>query len=159
MNNAQDKKAYLKEVLTIAVGEAVVSVLTVAVFVILDLIFKDKDFFSYKVITGALLGSTVTLLNFFILSYSVNRAIDKYLLERGSAQMTEEEAEAFAEKHKMGVQSAATKSYILRTLMMIASLVLAGVSGWFNIVATVVPLLAYRPIIFVSQLIKAKRGE
>ena len=158
MNNTQDKKAYLKEVLTIAVGEAVVSVLTVAVFVLLDLIFKDKDFFSYRVITGVLLGSTVTLLNFFILSYSVNRAIDRYLLARGSAEMTEEEAEEFAEKHKMDVQNAATKSYILRTVMMIASLVLAGVSGWFNIAATVVPLLAYRPIIFVSQLIKAKRG-
>ena len=61
----------------------------------------------------------------------------------------------------MAVQNAMTKSYLLRMLLMIGSLVLAGVSGWFNIIATVIPLLMYRPILYVTEFIKSKvrRGE
>ena len=57
--------------------------------------------FELQVILGTLLGSTVTVANFAVLAFSVNRAVDKYIELRGSREMSEEEAEAFAKEHSM----------------------------------------------------------
>ena len=63
----------------------------------------------------------------------------------------------------MAVQTAMTKSYLFRMALMIGALVLAMLSGWFNPLATVIPLLMYRPILYVTEFIKnkirAKRGD
>ena len=40
-----------------------------------------------------------------------------------------------------------------------AALVLALLLDWFDVIATVVPLLAFRPILLVSQLMGKKKGE
>ena len=124
------------------------------------LIFRSFD---YTVVTGALLGGTVTVINFLILSVAVNRAVNGYITERGDKQMDEEEAEKYAKEHGMAVQNAMTKSYLFRMALMIGALVLAMLSGWFNPLATVIPLLMYRPILYVTEFIKnkirAKRGD
>ena len=77
--------------------------------------------------------------------------------------MEEEEAEEYAKKHGTAVQNAMMKSYMFRMLLMIGSLVLAMLSGWFSPLATVIPLLMYRPILYVTEFIKTKikvkRGE
>ena len=70
--------------------------------------------------------------------------------------MDEEEAEKYAKEHGMTVQNAMLKSYMFRMLLMIGALVRAGISGWFDIIATVIPLLMYRPILYVVECIKAK---
>jgi sensor histidine kinase YesM len=112
-------------------------------------------------VTGALLGGAVTVINFLILSVAIMRAVNGYIADRGDKEMDEEEAEKYAKEHGMAVQNAMTKSYILRMLLMVGALMLAGLSGWFNIVATVIPLLMYRPILYVMEFIKSKvrRGE
>ena len=143
------------DTLWLLIGELAVSLVTVCVFAIIGK-------FHYSAITGALLGTAVTVINFFILSVGVNNAVNKYIEARGEREMDEEEAEKFASEHSMDVQNAMLKSYALRMLMMIGSLVLAGLSGWFNIIATVVPLLMYRPVMYVIELVKTKfkkRGE
>ena len=77
--------------------------------------------------------------------------------------MDEEEAEKYAKEHGMVVQNAMTKSYLLRMGLMIGALVLGMVSGYFSPLATVIPLLMYRPILYVTELIKikiqARRGD
>ena len=70
--------------------------------------------------------------------------------------MDEEEAEAYAKKHGMAVQNAMVKSYIFRMVMMIGMLVLAMISGWFSPLATVIPLLMYKPVLYTEELIKSK---
>ena len=146
-----DKNAIWFEVGLISFGELVVNLITVLVFALLDKL-------DYTVITGALLGTAVTILNFFILTASVDRAITKYLNMRGSKAMDDEEAEKFARENSMVIQNAMTRSYIIRSILMLGVLVGAFLLKQFNVIATLVPLVCYRPIIYVSELIKKRRA-
>ena len=153
MENKNKLSAYIDTV-WLALGEIIVVALISAVYLMLKR-------FDYTVITGAALGGAVTVINFLILSVGVNRAINKFVAERGDREMDEEEAEEYAKKHGTAVQNAMLKSYAFRMLLMIGSLVLAMISGWFSPLATVIPLLMYRPILYVTEFIKTKvkRGE
>ena len=155
MNNKSKLSLYIDTV-WLAIGEAIVAALISVVFLLIGK-------FSYQVVTGAILGGAVTVLNFLILSVGVNRAINNFVKERGDKEMDEEEADKYAKEHGMAVQNAMMKSYMLRMFLMIGALVLAGITGWFDIIATVIPLLMYRPILYVTEFIKtkmsAKRGE
>ena len=70
--------------------------------------------------------------------------------------MDDEEAEQYAKENGASVQAAMMKSYLFRMLLMIGSLVLAMISGWFSPLATVIPLLMYRPILYAVEFIKIK---
>ena len=77
-----------------------------------------------------------------------------------NSEMTEEEAQAFAAKNQAVVQRAAQGSYLIRQILMLGALVLAFVSGWFDVLATLIPLLMFRPLITVHGLFKKeKKGE
>ena len=148
----ENKSSSALQILALATGEIIVSALVCVIYLILGK-------FDYTVVTGSILGSIVTVANFAILTFSVNRAIDRYLELRGSREMSEEEAEAFAKEHTVAVQNAATKSLILRTASMLAALVAAFLlTDLFSVLATAIPLLMFRPILYVLELIKSK-GE
>lgn len=158
MDKNTDKRAFVKEVAILAAGELVVAFLTALVYFILSLIFKDTVIFDYTVITGALLGAVVPVINFLILSFSVNRAVNKYIEELSGRELNEEEAERFAAEHKAKINLAVTRSYIVRTLLMIGTLVLAFILECFDPIATVIPLLLYKPIMYITQYVRSK-GE
>ena len=142
-------KSY-REACLLFVGEVIVSLLTVAVFLLL----RKYD---YTVLTGVALGSAAAVANLLILSVTVNRAIDKYLALRGTAEMDEESAAAFAAENARSVQLAASGTYLVRTLVMAAALVCAfAIGDIFNVWATVVPLVMYRPIIYACEIIRIK---
>lgn len=150
--------AALGEALIILVGEAVVALITAGVFFLLDILGTGIKL-DYTVWLGLLLGSVVTVANFLILAITVNRAVNKALEKRPPGEMTDEEAAAFAEENRASVQLAAAGTYILRTLLMLGALVGAFLlGGVFNVVATLVPLIMYRPIIFVSEFFRKKGG-
>lgn len=151
MDTRNKLSAYI-DTLWLLIGELLVSLIVTGVYLIIRK-------FDYTVVTGALLGSLVTTLNFFILSVGINRAVNKYIEERGDVEMDEEEAEEFARKHGMDVQNAMTKSYLFRMLLMVGSLFLALITGWFNVIATVVPLLTYRPVMYAVEFAKTKLGR
>ena len=136
----------------LAICELIASALICLGFILLNK-------FDWTVITGALLGSAVTVFNFVLLSIQVNKAIDDYIALRGDREMTEEEAAEFAKLNGTKVQNAVTKSYILRTGFMIGSLVIAFITKCFDPIATLIPLLLYKPLIYVVELINKKRGE
>ena len=139
-----------REAVTVLVGEIIVSLLTALVFFLVGSL-------DYTVWTGAALGSAVVVINLFILSISVNRAIDKYLALRGESEMDEESAAEFAAENAAQVRLAASGTYLIRTLLMVAAVVCAFlIKEHFNVIATVIPLLAYRPIIYVTELIRNK---
>lgn len=148
----QKKNMPVSEILFLTLGEIAVSAVTAAVYFLLGR-------FSYEVVTGALLGSAVTVFNFVFLSVSVNRAIDRVMAQKGNKEMTEEEAAAFAAEHQAVIQRAAQGSYVIRQLLMLGALVLAFLSGWFDVLATLIPLLMFRPLISVHGLLKKdKKG-
>lgn len=140
------------DTLWLFIGGLIVSLPVIGVYLIIGK-------FDYTVVTGALLGTFVTTLNFFILSVGVNRAVNRYIEARGTEEMDDEQAEEFAKKHGMDVQNAMMKSYVFRMLLMIGSLLLALFTGWFSVIATVVPLIMYRPVMYAIEFIKTKLGK
>ena len=121
----ENKKSRYRDVLYLAIGEALAALAVAAVFLIIKR-------FDLKVLLGAFLGAAVAVLNFLYLSYSVNRAVDKFMSLRGEREMDEEEAEKFASEHVGEIQNAQKLSYVIRTFTMLGALVLAFLSGWFN---------------------------
>ena len=156
MENKSKLSNYI-DTLWLALGELIVAVLVTVGFIIAKALGMDLAI--YKAITGSLLGAAVTVLNFFILSVAINRAVTRYIENRGDKEMDDEEAEKYAKEHGMDVQNAMMKSYIFRMVMMLGSLALALLTGWFNVIATAIPLLAYRPVMYSVEFIKTKLGK
>lgn len=144
-----------RDTLVLALGEVAVAALTVGGFVAADAAFGTG--FSLSVVWGALLGAAVIVANFFALSVSVSRAVDRYLAERGSAEMDEEQAEKFTNDHSAAIQNSIKLSYIIRTVSMLAVLVVAFLmQDVFNPLAAAIPLLAFRPLIMLSEVLRRK---
>ena len=137
------------EIFSLLIGEIIVSLLICAIYLIIDK-------FDYKVVTGAALGTAVTVLNFLYLSVATTKAVDNFLMLRGDREMTEEENAAFVAEHQAKIQNTMKISYIIRTFTMLAALVVALLIKQFDVIATLVPLLMYRPITMVAALIKRK---
>lgn len=145
------------ELIILALGELIVSLLVVGGYLLCDLIFEAELFdFSYRVITGVLLGSIVTVFNYLFLCISVNRAVNRFLELRGDREMDEEEAAKFAAENSMAIQNAIKTSFIIRTVSMLAALIVAFVLDWFAPLATVIPLLMFRPIISFGERIRQR---
>ena len=154
-NNTDDKKQkFIKDLLPFTLAELAVSALVVLLGFVLSLV--NIISFDYRIITGALLGAVVMILNYTFLTASVDKAIQNFISLRGEKEMSDEEAEQFAAENSMPIQNAIKTSYIIRTLTMIATLVVAFLLDWFNPLATAIPLLAFRPLLTVIEMIKGK---
>lgn len=150
-----------KELLTLGIGELIAVGLTIIAFWLVDVSGLFDFDFSFRVITGALLGALVIFLNFLFLSFSVNRAVDLFLTNRGEGEMSEEEAAEFANKNTSGVEHAMTKSFIVRCASIGAALILAFLIDWFNPLATLIPVLCYQPILtwgnYLAEIFKGQK--
>lgn len=154
MKTANQWRETWLEILYLFIGEALVSAIVVGIFAIININELLPS------ILGSLLGTFVVLLNYFILSFAVNRAIDEYMRKRGEKEMNEEEAEEFAKANSSSITLAAKGTYLLRMLLMVGVLVGAFLlQGVFNVIATVVPLLTYRLVLYGIEFIKAKFGK
>ena len=145
----KNKNLPLYETFFILIGEIAVSVIVALIYLLIDK-------FSYKVITGVCLGSAVTVINFLIFAIATTRAFDSAVAARGTKQMDDEEAEKFAETQKQQMNAAMKFSFILRNIFMLATLVVAFILDYFDVIATLIPLLMLRPIIMVEALIRDK---
>ena len=140
-----------RELLALVIGEAAVSLIACAVYLAIDK-------FSYRVPLGALLGSAVIIVNFLIMSLMTGRLLDEFMSERGDGVMSEEETDALVKTYQNRIQNQMKISYIVRSAVMILTLVLAFLIDAFDVIATLVPLLAFRPLLTVSELIKGRKG-
>ena len=147
----------IKDVVPLAACEILVILLVILGGGALDLLGVIK--FNYKIISGAMLGGVVCVLNYTFLTVSVDKAINDYLALRGDKEMDEEEAERFAQENSMPIQNAIKLSYIIRTVSMIATLLVAFLTKAFNPIATAIPLLAFRPLITLIESIKGKAAK
>ena len=138
-----------REIFILSLGEVIVSAIVIAVF----LIVKKYEL---SVLLGAVLGSVVTVANFVWLAISVNRAIDKVLALRGEGEMDDEAIEQFAALHGKAVENTAKISYIIRTVSILALLLIGFLIKIFNPISAVIPLLMYRPILTLGEIIKRK---
>ena len=130
----ESRKIVLKETALIAAGELV----CVAVMcVVYALIGK----FALPVVLGGLVGLLVATGNFFFMAMAATLAADK-----AEAQDVE------------GGKKLMKGSYPIRMLVMAAVLILCAKSGFFNVVALVLPLLFVRPALTVAEFLNRK-GE
>lgn len=139
-----------------AIGEIAVILLVLVGAGALDLIGIYK--FDPRVLSGAWLGAVVAILNYAFLTLSVDKAINKYLSLRGDREMSDEEAEKFAAENSAPIQNAIKTSFIIRTFSMLAALLVAFILEWFNPLATAIPLLAFRPLLSIIEMIKGKKA-
>ena len=148
------KQNAFNEILSFTVGELIIAALTVLGGLVLSL--AGVISFDYKIITGAILGFAVIVANYTMLSFSVNRAISSFMELRGKGEMSDEEAEQFAKDNSRIINNAITRSFVIRTASMVAALVLAFLTGWFSPLAAAIPMLAFRPLLTVLELIRKK---
>lgn len=142
----------LGELTFVAIGEIIVSAAVVGVYLLLDK-------FDHTVVTGVILGSAVMLFNFIFLSLAINRAVDSVMAERGEGEMDEEQAAQFAENHRGEMNKAIKLSQMMRMVSVIGVLVVAFLIKQFNVIATLVPVVAFQPLLMLSGLILSGRKE
>lgn len=147
-----NRKFPLFETLFIALGEILVSAVVAGIYLIINK-------FSIAVLLGGLFGTLLVVLNFITLSVMVNRAIDKALEARPDGELSDEELEEFSLSAALSVKNAAKLSYIFRIVSMVASLAVAFISGQFDVIATLVPFLALRPLIMAQELFRRKKAK
>lgn len=127
------RKIVFRETAIVAVGEVLLSAVMVAVFAALG-------YFQMNVLWGALAGALVTTANYFSLALVVCLASDRAT------------AGDPAQGQKMIRLSATTRLFFTGGLLAVA--ILLGC----NVIATVVPLLFLRPIMYVAEFLKKKEG-
>ena len=148
----QKTKLPYYEMISLTVGELIVSAITALIFLCLGK-------FELAVILGAALGTFLALANFFALSISSTNAINRALSEIGEEGMDDEAAAEFGKKHQAKIQLIMTVSYIVRMASLLGALIVAFIfSGIFNPIATAVPLLLFRPILMISQILSGRRS-
>lgn len=128
------RRIALHETLIIAIGEAVG---VAAMFGIFALLGK----FELRVLLGGLAGGVLATLHFFSLAVVATLAADK------------------AEKQDVaGGQKMIKAAYPIRLLALAALLFVLAISGYFHVVALVVPLAFVRPTITLSEFFRKKEG-
>ena len=77
---------------------------------------------------------------------------------RPEGEMSDEQIMEFAANNQGTIKNAAAFSYIFRTLTMLLTFILAFtiLRRWFAVLATVIPLLAFRPIIMVGEFFRKR---
>ena len=154
MPTKTEKNPVLEQTVAVAVGEAAVCLLILLGYGLYALV---TDYvFTYKVLTGALLGATVIVANFYFLALSVDRATLRAMATRPDRDMSEEEIEKWTAQQRIELENAIKISFIVRMASMLAALVLALLLPIFEVVATLIPLIMLRPILMVSELIRKK---
>ena len=132
MNN---RKYILSQVLTVLIGEVLLSGLMVGVFAVLG-------YFDQRVLWGAAVGALIATLNHLVLVLGIMAASAK------------------AEKQDVkGGQALVQLSYMGRLIGLFLILVLCAKSGLFHPLALVIPLVFTRPILTVAQLFDKKGGN
>ena len=126
------KKLLLKQTGIIALGQAVCIALMAGVFAILGRLDSS-------VILGGLVGAAVSTANFFFMALFADRAADK-------AQ----------QQDVAGGQKLVQLSYMGRLIVMFAVLALCAKSGYFHVLALVLPLAFNRPILTLVEFFRKK---
>lgn len=130
----ESRKYVFKETALIAIGEAAGVALMFGVYALLGK-------FDVSVVLGGLVGLLVATGNFFFLAVIATLASDK--AEAGDP---------------VSGQKLMRSSYPVRLLVMAGVLILCAKSGFFDVIALVVPLLFVRPILTIAEFFR-KKGE
>ena len=128
----ESRKLVLKETAFIALGEVICVALMCGVYALIGK-------WSLSVLLGGLAGFLVAVGNFFFLAMIATLAADK--AEAGDP---------------LAGQKLMKGSYPIRLLVMAVVLILCAKSGYFDVLALVLPLAFVRPILTIGEFFKKK---
>ena len=128
------RKIVFQETGIVALGVSLCSAVMVGVFVLMKL-------FDLSVLLGALVGTLLTVLNFFVMAICASLAADKA-------------AAGDVNGGKSLISWSQTGRYAVLALLLFA----CGVSGYFNNFALVLPLVFIQPTITIAEFFR-KSGE
>ena len=131
----QQRKIVLHETLVITVGTLICTGVMIGIYALTG--FLDRS-----VVLGALVGTVLSLANFFIMAVTASLAADK-------AQ------EQDVNTGKKMMQS----SYIIRLLAIFGILFACAKSGLFDPLAMVIPMAFVRPVITVYEFFRKKEDK
>lgn len=129
---AESRKFVLKQTLLVLLGVLICSVLMCIVYALLGK-------FDLSVVLGGLAGTVLATGNFFFMAMIATLAADK------------------AENQDVeGGKKLVKSSYPIRILVLAAVLILCAKSGYFDVLALVLPLVFVRPILTILEFFKKK---
>lgn len=128
------RKIVFHETLIVLIGE------TIGVAVMLG-VFALLGEFDITVLLGGIAGGVLTVLNFFVMAITACLAADR--------------AE---DQNVKGGKALVQISYLARYAVLFLLLFACAQSGWFHVVALVVPLVFVRPAITIAEFFR-KSGE
>lgn len=129
----ESRKIVLKQTALIATGEVVCVALMCGVYALIGKL-------SLSVVLGGLVGLVLATANFFFMAVVATLAADK-----AQAQDVE------------GGKKLMKSSYPIRILVLAGLLILCAKSGFFDVVALVLPLLFVRPILTIAEFFNKGR--
>lgn len=130
----ESRKIVFQETGIIAIGEAVCVALMCGVYALISK-------FSMSVLLGGIVGAVLATGNFFFLAVVATLAAD-----RAEAQDVE------------GGKKLMKSSYPIRLLVLAGLLILCAKSGYFDVLALVLPLVLVRPVLTVAEFFRKKEG-
>ena len=128
------RKLVFKETAIVVTGQAIGVAIMFGVYALLG-------FFSIKVLLGGIVGAVAALANFFIMAVTVSLAADK------------------AEQQDVsGGQKLLKGAYPVRLLLLAVILFACAKSGYFDVLALVIPLVFVRPTLTIAEFFRKKEG-
>ncbi len=128
------RKMVFRETAVVAAGELLCTAAMIGIFALVG-------HFDLSVVWGGLAGSIVSILNFFFMAMVATLASEKA-----------------ANQDPEGGKKLIKSSYPLRFLVLAVVLFACGKSGYFNVIALVIPLVFVRPVLTVAEFFK-KKGD
>lgn len=126
----ESRKIAIRETLYILIGVAVLTAVMLGVYALLGRL-------NLSVILGGVVGAVLSVGNFFFMAVAATLAADK------------------AEKQDIsGGTNLMRASYPVRILILGGALLLCGFSGYFDLIALVLPLAFVRPVITLSAFFR-----
>ena len=128
----ESRKYVLKETLLVALGEA-------AGIAIMFVVYALLGKFGISVLLGGIVGAVLAVGNFFFMAVVATLAADK-------AQQQDVE----------GGKKLMKGAYPIRLLVLAGILFLCGKSGYFDVIALVLPLIFVRPTLMIEEFFRKK---
>ena len=128
----ESRKIVWRQTARIAIGQAVCLGLMFGVFALLHKL-------AFPVLLGGLVGAVLAVANFFFMALAATLAAD-----RAQAQDV------------AGGKKLMKASYPIRILVLAVLLIACAASGYFDVLALLLPLLFVRPIIMVGEFFTKK---
>lgn len=128
----ESRKYVLKETLLVALGEA-------AGIAIMFVVYALLGKFGIPVLLGGIVGAVLAVGNFFFMAVVATLAADK-------ARQQDVE----------GGKKLMKGAYPIRLLVLAGILFLCGKSGYFDVIALVLPLIFVRPTLMIEEFFRKK---